>query len=205
MSVSTTISTISKSPIRPTTTTIPTINIMSLHQNICNAVTSHGTNYEQWNRLLGIVRDTINSTSIIEEKIDLLGLVVYTLRQEFIEGRKRLGRRHHLDPLIDVLHLECSLKLSQIEQGIFDYEDDDQYNLAPNTYSLFTGMLFQKILGIPNTERRKEQIAQQKQQQSPSLQNAPRYAGAKFQTSPSPSNIPLPPQDFFKVKQTQKV
>lgn len=112
-------------------------------------ISNHGTSFHDWKHLLQILSSFVNRAKTREGKLDLAGFIVYTLRREFLAGHKRLNRKYHLDALIDSFTNDCSLKLLEIEKAIVDYEDDDQYELAPKAYAKFTGMLIEKLLGIP--------------------------------------------------------
>lgn len=112
-------------------------------------ITNHGTSYPEWQHLLRTLCCLVNNVATRQDKQDVVGYIVYVLRQEYIEGHKRLNRKYHLDTLIDALNEHCSLDMSEMELAIANYENDEQYQLAPKTYSKFTGMLIQKLLGIP--------------------------------------------------------
>ena len=145
---------------------------------------------------MDVFRRILGSCPTLEDKLSAISCMVFCLRQDFIEGKKCLGRRYHLDPLIDMIVIDCGIKLSQVEQALYDCESDEQYGLAPRAYAIFSGMLCQKLIGIPIPERKSD-----KNDNSTTT----RYAGPKFQNSPSPTDLPIPSEGFFSVKSVKSV
>jgi len=120
--------------------------------SIFHEISVHGTSYHEWDDLLKKLSVIIDRATTQDEKESAVGNIIYALRQDYLNGHKRLNRKHHLDLLITMFR-KCSLKLSEIEKALMDVEDDEQHNLAPKMYARFTGMLIEKILDIPERPR----------------------------------------------------
>lgn len=147
---------------------------------IAEIVANHGTNYHEWKHLISILHNIVNNASQREEKKSLVGHIMHCIRWQHLEGHKRYNRKHHLDILIDMLKNDCKLTDSEIEGALIDYEDENQWQLAPKKYENFTGMIIMKILGLPEREDR--------------------YAAPKFMDSPSPDKLPQPYFNNKRVK-----
>ena len=81
-----------------TKTTSTNMSLSTIDQTIfltCkHEIMNHGTSPYDWKHLLVISSSNVNSTSIAEEKRDIAGCIIHTLRHEFLAGHKRLNRKY---------------------------------------------------------------------------------------------------------------
>jgi len=116
---------------------------------IYNLVIKNGTDHLGWNRVMNIFFcDIVAGLPNKKSQSDAVGCFIHVCRQEAIEGRKRFVRKYHVDPFVERV-AECGINMSDFENIIRDSEDPDQKQLAPKSYSLFTGMFIAKMLNIP--------------------------------------------------------
>lgn len=167
-----------------------TLNVSfdAIHEAIANSA----THYHAWTHLLAVLSTVVNEAASIDDKITLCGFIFHTIRQHYLEGRMRLNRKHHLDPLVDMMVTGCKMSLGQLEKALEGAEDENQYDLAKKTYSIFTGLIIQKLIGIPDTYVPKQHRETEK------ISSSGRYAGARFTHAPEASALPMP---YFKSRQ----
>jgi len=163
---------------------MPHLGMHNMEKTIANELFSTSTSTHHWKRLLFNLQKIIANCTTREQKLYAVGCIFYSMREEWITGRKRYNRTLHIDPLVDMINKDCGLTLTDVENTLLQVEDDDQYYLAPKSYSFFTGMILQKILGIPERKRVEP------------------YGNPKFMESPSPSTLP-DPNMFFKNKRME--
>lgn len=111
--------------------------------DISHIIESHGTSYPEWNHLLTTLKEVLMKEQNLETRIELSGLIIHTLRAHHLNDSKQYI---HLDSIVSML-VQC-LKLSDIEKAIQEYEDEEQWQLAPIKYEKFTGDIIVKLLDL---------------------------------------------------------
>src|SRR5690349_19944237 len=98
-----------------------TDNDLTLYMSCDYEILTRGISLSEWRYMLQALCRIINAATSCRGKQDLVGFIIHTLRRQFLTGHKNLYR-YHFDALIDAFISNCSLKSSEIENALIDYE-----------------------------------------------------------------------------------